>query len=190
VSIGSSIIGAACTLASLAPNSGSSIFSGNFIIHYTYYVVELMLRVTILGIMFFTVKEFGFIVAGIDFMIRTFLGYSESEENVRDALIMAIQSFGSDRTVPGRNNKILKVGFMINTVEMFIFIVILNTIKTDGVVFARSNGYVTKLTAIICVTWLIRVIFMWSGILDRVRTPTETIMSIEGKVINDDPNTV
>jgi len=31
---------------------------------------------------------------------------------------------------------------------------------------------------------------MWSGILDRVRTPTETIMSIEGRVINDDPNTV
>ena len=190
VSIGSSIIGAACTLASLAPKSGSSIFSGNFIVHYTYYVVELLLRVTNLGIMFFTVKEFGFIVAGIDFMIRVFLGYSESEENVRDALIMAIQSFGSDRTVPGRNNKILKVGFMINTVEMFIFLIILYTIKTGDVVFARSNGYVTTLTAIICVTWLIRVIFMWSGILDRVRTPTETIISKEGMVINDDPNTV
>ena len=190
MSIGSSIIGAGCTLASLSPNSGSNLFSRNFIIHYAYYVVEIMLRVTILGMMFYAVKLYGFIVAGVDFMIRLFLGYSESQENFRDAVFLAIQSFGSDHTVLGQNNKILYIGFLINTVEMIIVLIVLHTLNTDAMVWARSNGYITTLTATLCVTWLIRVIFIWSGALDRITIPIETMVLKEEKVIKDDTNTV
>ena len=55
---------------------------------------------------------------------------------------------------------------------------------------ARSNGYATTLTTTLCVLWLIRVVFMLSGVLDKRPTPTETMSSKEERVINDDTNTV
>jgi hypothetical protein len=166
LSVASSIVGAGFTLASLSPNSGSSIFNKNFVIHYAYYTVEITNRVVILSVMFFTVDAYGYIVAGIDFLFRLFIGLKISNRNLRDGTLLAVQSFGSDHTFPGPSNIILYVGFAMNTVEMFIFLIVLNTLKTDPLVYAHSHGASTILTLVACVTWLIRLVFYYTGVLD------------------------
>jgi len=170
LSVASSIAGAGFTLASLAPNSGTSIFNKHFVIHYAYYTVEITNRVVVLSVMFFTVDAYAYIVAGLDFLVRLFIGFEESR-NLRDGTLLAIQSFGSDHTVPGRDNYVLYIGFAMNTIEMFIFLIVLNTLKTAPLVYAHSHGASTILTVVACVTWLIRVVFYYTGVLDIVPEP-------------------
>lgn len=182
VSVASSVIGAGFTLASLAPNSGTSIFNRYFVTHLAYYTVEITNRIVVLSVMFFSVSAYGYIVAGLDFLFRLFAGCSDtrgydndSKSNLRDGTLLAIQSFGSDHTFPGRSNDMLYAGFILNTVEMFIFLIVLNTRRTPQLLYARSYGASTILTVVACVTWLIRVVFYYSGVLDIV--PKEEAMT-------------
>jgi hypothetical protein len=168
LSVASSIVGAGFTLASLSPNSGSSIFNKNFVIHYAYYTAEITNRVVILSVMFFTVDAYGYIVAGIDFLVRLFIGFAISERSLRDATLLAIQSFGSDHTVPGLDNGMLYIGFIMNSIEMFIFLIILNTLKTDTLVYAHHHGASTILTVVACITWFIRLVFYYTKVLDII----------------------
>jgi len=168
VSVASSIVGAGFTLASLAPNSGYSIFNMHFVIHYVYYTAEITNRVVILSIMFFSVDAYGFLPAGLDFLFRLWIGYDDvSKGNLRDATLLAVQSFGSDHIVPA----LLDRGFMMNTLEMFIFLVVLNTLQIPYLDIARSQGADTCLTVVACITWLIRLVFYCSGVLDIVPEP-------------------
>ena len=123
-SVASSVAGAGFTLASLAPNSGYSIFNKHFVIHYAYYTVEIISRVVVLSVMFFTVDAYAYVVASLDFLVRLFFGYDVSRNlrdggtllavqsfgsfigydisrNLRDGTLLAVQSFGSDHTEMG-----------------------------------------------------------------------------------------
>jgi len=177
LSVASSIAGAGFTLASLAPNSGYSIFNKHFVIHYAYYTVEITNRVVVLSVMFFTVDAYAYIVASLDFLVRLFIGYIVSSisidqtSNLRDGTLLAVQSFGSDHTFPGEHDDFLHIGFAMNTIEMFIFLIVLNTLKTAPLVYAHSHGASTILTVVACVTWLIRVVFYYTGVLDIVPEP-------------------
>ena len=174
LSVASSIVGAGFTLASLAPNSGYSIFNKHFVIHYAYYTVEITNRIVILSVMFFTVDAYGYIVAGLDFLYRLYNGYFYlSNENLRDGTLLAIRSFGSDHTVPGEDYVVVYVGFIMNTIEMFIFLIVLNTLHTPPLMYARSHGASTILTVVACITWFIRVVFYYTGVLDIVPDPTK-----------------
>jgi hypothetical protein len=179
LSVASSIAGAGFTLASLAPNSGTSIFNKHFVIHYVYYTAEITNRVVILSVMFFTVDAYAYIVAGLDFLHRLVFGTGESgierSCNLLDGTLLAIQSFGSDHTVPGPNNIILYIGFTMSTIEMFIFLIVLNTLKTDPLVYAHSHGASTILTVVSCVTWFIRLVFYYTGVLDIAPEPTSVV---------------
>jgi hypothetical protein len=136
--------------------------------------------------MFFTVDAYAYIVAGLDFLVRLFKGYQESgfryggdwlpyNGNLRDATLLAIQSFGSDHTWPGPDNITLYIGFAMNTIEMFIFLIVLNTLKTAPLVYARSHDASTILTVVACVTWFIRLVFYYTGILDIAPEPTPVV---------------
>jgi hypothetical protein len=175
LSVASSIAGAGFTLASLAPNSGTSIFNKHFVIHYAYYTAEITNRVVILSVMFFTVDAYAYIVAGLDFFVRLRFGYKESNDNLRDGTLLAIQSFGSDHTWPGEDNIILYIGFVMNTIEMFIFLIVLNTLKTDPLVYAHSHSASTILTVVACATWFIRLVFYCTGVLDIAPEPTPVV---------------
>jgi hypothetical protein len=125
--------------------------------------------------MFFTVDAYAYIVASLDFFVRLHYGYNvsgfEDSRNLRDGTLLAVQSFGSDHTVPGRGNKVLHIGFAMNTIEMFIFLIVLNTLKTGPLVYAHSHDASTILTVVACVTWLIRVVFYYTRVLDIVPEP-------------------
>ena len=59
-----------------------------------------------------------------------------------------------------------------STIEMFIFLIVLNTLKTDPLVYAHSHGASTILTVVACVTFLIRVVFYYTRVLDIVPEQT------------------
>ena len=123
--------------------------------------------------MFFSVDAYGFLPSSLDFLVRLWISYYEdtvSKEILRDATLLAVQSFGSDHTV----SDLLYRGFMMNTLEMFIFLVVLNTLHTPYLDIARSQGADTCLTVVACVTWLIRLVFYYSGVLDIVPESTST----------------
>jgi hypothetical protein len=164
LSVASAIAATSLTLASLAPNSGPNVFNRYFIIHYVYYTVEIANRVVVLSVMFFTVSVYGYIVAAVDFLVRQIFGWKLSNKNLRDVTLLAIQSFGSDHTVPGPANRNLYIGLTINTIEMFIFLIVLNTMKTAP----HFHGASTILTVVACVTWFIRLLFYYSDVLDIV----------------------
>ena len=177
VSVASSIVSAGFTLASLAPNSGYNMFSKHFATHYVYYTAEVTNRLVILSVIFFTIGAYGFIVVGLDFLIRLVCGIileresesSSSEWTVLNLILFAVQSFGSDHTI--NDNFTLYTGLFINTLEMFIFLIILNTKNTPPLEYARSYGASGALTAVACLTWLTRFVFYWTGVLDRAPEP-------------------
>ena len=55
-----------------------------------------------------------------------------------------------------------------NTLEMLIFLLVLDTSKDISLSYTRSCGASTILTVVACVTWLIRVVFYYTGVLDKV----------------------
>ena len=192
LSIASSIIGAGFTLASLSPNSGHSIFNIHFIIHYAYYIVEITNRIVILSVMFFTVNAYGFIVAYLDFHYRLSTIREESGGKkviLRDRMLIAIQSFGSDHTLPGRYNVLLYFGFAFNTIEMIIFLIVLNTLKTPPLDVARSQGASSTLTVVACITWVIRLVFYYTRVLDiapaRPPSPLKKVPLNEEDIVKD-----
>ena len=179
LSVASSILGAGLTLASLARNSGDTLFNKHFVIHYAYYTVEITNRVVILSVMFISVDSYGFLVAGLDFLSRLYSGYYGLDKKLRDlreGTMIAIQSFGSDHTILGKKNFMLYFGFVINTLEMFIFLIVMNTLKTPHLEAVRSKGACTILTIVACMTWLIRLVFYYAGVLD---IPVEDNRKIE-----------
>jgi len=108
--------------------------------------------------MFFLVGVYAYVVAGLDFLFRFFPG--EYGRSLRNKVLTAIQSFGSDRSV--NDGDMLLLGFFMNTIEMFIFLIVLNTLKTPALIQAKSQGASTALTVVACLTWLTRCIFyMW-----------------------------
>jgi hypothetical protein len=186
LSINSSIIGASFTLASLSSNSGISIFNKYYINHIIYYCIELTSRVIIISIIFYTINGYGIIIICIDFLLRLYYGYYINNidqlnntliENIRyfiihanilNSILLAIQSFGSDHTYVGENNKMLYIGFSINTIEMFIFLIILNFLKTPDLIVSKEKGFNNALTVIACITWVIRLLYYALGILDII----------------------
>jgi hypothetical protein len=163
-SIVSSIVGAAFTLSSLSPKSGNSFYNKSFFKHFIYFITELTLRVVVLAIIFIVIGAYGYLVLVLDFSIRLLVCLSlvigQSKNKIRDASLLAIQSFGSDYTVPGKDNQLLDIAFKISSVEAIIFLIALNKLhvqeKNDNVI----------LTVVVCVTWFIKAIFIYSKILD------------------------
>lgn len=142
--------------------------------------------------MFFTVDAYGYIVAVLDFLVRLFVCRLISHGNLRDATLLAIQSFGSDHTVLGEDNKMLYFAFAINTLEMFIFLIVLNTLVTTPLLYARSHRASTILTVVACMTWFIRLVFYYTGILDIVPDITKDtpMASKEEKDMSIDSNSI
>ena len=171
LSIASSILSTGFTLASVAPKSGSTIVSAKFFIFYLYYIIEIFQRVVILSIMFFSVRAFGYIVAGVDYFIRLLIGfYSISDNNLGDGILIAMQSFCSDHSMPGKKNNLLYVGFAINTIEVFLFLIVFNTLHTRDIFHARGQGIDVTLTVLVCITWLLRLIVLVSKVLDKLQS--------------------
>ena len=169
LSVASSIIGVATTLASLSPNSGDNIISKYFFIQFVYFIVEVTNRIVVLSVMFFSVGVYAYIVAGLDFLLRSCISLVFVHGNLRDMVLMAVQWFGSDRSV--NDIKMLVFGSCMNTVEMLIFLIVLNTLKTPALILAKSQGASTALTVVACLTWLTRCIFYNTQILDKPSEP-------------------
>lgn len=180
LSIASSIIGASFTLASLAPNSGSSIFNIYFIRHFVYYNIELISRVVVLAWIFWCFGSYGFIVITFDFVIR--LVYIVELTKVRltkvdltpvkikflDAILLTIQSFGSDHTYPGKDNILLVLGFRLTCLWLLLCVfysIYLMNLRQEKVLV------VVSLEAITIVTMLLRLLIYRSRVLDA--TPTD-----------------
>jgi len=97
LSIASGLTGAAMTLGSLAPKSGSSIFSRGFVVHFCYYVCELTMRVVSLSLLFVCLGGVGFAAAGPDWLLRAGMAFLASGNKVdTNTLILSLLLFGSD----------------------------------------------------------------------------------------------
>jgi hypothetical protein len=121
--------------------------------------------------MFFSVRAFGYIVAGVDYFIRLLIGfYSISDNNLGDGILIAMQSFCSDHSMPGKKNNLLYVGFAINTIEVFLFLIVFNTLHTRDIFHARGQGIDVTLTVLVCITWLVRLIVLVSKVLDKLQS--------------------
>ena len=174
LSIVASILSNGFTLASGAPKSGHTIVTVNFIIFYLYYIVEILQRSMILTVMFFSIRAYGYIVAGIDYFIRLVIGfYSISDNNIGDGILIAIQSFCSDHSIPGKKNNLLYAGYAINTIEVFLFLIVFNTIKTQEMFRVKEQRIDVALSVLVILTWLIRLIVLLSQVLDKLRTDNE-----------------
>ena len=201
ISIGSAILGAGFTLASQSPNSGSSVFSTYFVTHYIYYITEVTSRVLILGIMFFAIGSYGFIILGLDFTVRLLLSIfgfhfsswmscqsTDIEKSLGEGLVEAVQMFGSDFIVNREEGTFLYIGFCINTVEMFLFLGILNTLENPQFAIAHKKGAIVTLTVIACVTWFIRLLFYVSGVLDIDIIPDDITYDDVNRISDSDYN--
>lgn len=166
-----SLLGASFTLAQLDANSGNSMFNIHFAYHFIYYVAEVAFRVTILTLIFLSLEYYGAIICVVDLVIRFTviqLVYGE-EVKLRDTIVMASMQFGSDYQVAGHGRICVYVGIIIQTLEAIVFLILLYVDSDIPILLVLVDyGYAIVILITSCVCWLIRLVFLASGLLNVI----------------------
>jgi hypothetical protein len=99
VSILLSLGGASMTLASIDPSSGKSMFSFSWILLFCYYSVDLMAKVLAYSMLFASVKAFGFLAMGVEWLVRFNLCWRQrvTWKSCRNNFVLSLTFLGSER---------------------------------------------------------------------------------------------
>jgi hypothetical protein len=192
VSIALGALGSATTLASMAPKSGRHLFKSRFLVHIMYYFSELLLRIIIISIMFLSIRAVAFVVAGVDWLIRLFiiscdhtsltvLGNIEPDIAKVD-FSLSILYFGSDEALS--DEFYWKAGSIINIIELFIFLIIINTYETEDLDILREENTARNITIISCVALLVKTVMHY--VIQRLPNEKEDEYTTPGKEGADD----
>jgi hypothetical protein len=144
ISISLSAVGMATMLASLSPKSGMHFFSSEMFIISLYYLSEVLLRVLVVVIIFISVRGIGFVVISIDFLLRC--GFLLASNKFDFAL--SLMWLGSDNAMEKEDFWLL--GSVGNIVLLFIFLIIINVLKTDDLNAMRQDYVVRDVTIVSC----------------------------------------
>jgi hypothetical protein len=123
VSISCGAMSTAITLSSLNAKSGNRKFSTRFLLLLLYYLAEILMRIITISIMFASIKAIAFAVVGTDFLFRLFV--------LNGDFPSAIMRLGSDSTTTGDIVEKWMVGSLINVLELFMFLFIINMLDTS-----------------------------------------------------------
>ena len=150
VSIALGALGASSTLASTAPKSGRHLFKRRFLVHIAYYFSELLLRIIIISIMFVAIRAVAFVVVVVDWLLRFLL----CEFDIPSSILY----FGSDSA---RDDYFWLFGSLFNIVELFIFLVIINTYKTDDLDILREQNIARNISIISCTALVVKTVLYY-----------------------------
>ena len=146
----------AATLGSLAPKSGTSIFSFAFRVHLCYFVCELTARLISMGLLFVSLGPVAFVLLAADFFWRIIRASGYRTWSISD-ILQALLWFGSDGIDgPGETHAIImSIG---SGIVMLMSLFIVNMLRTTALRVLRSNkgGPVQVLTALACVSLLFK----------------------------------
>ena len=170
-SIALGAFGAATTLASMAPKSGRHLFNLRFLIHIMYFFSELLLRIIIISIMFLSIRGIAFVVLiFMDLLVR-FIYISElyncfwkvwNKKDIEETdcckidFSSTILWFGSDAATNNHINWL--IGSLINIVELLMFLLIINFLKTDDLEILREEDTARNITIISCISLLVKTV--------------------------------
>jgi len=174
LSICFSIFGSSMTMAQLAPLSGSKIFSSKswlsccleprFVVHFWYYVAEIIVRISIFVIIFISLYEIGFILLSFELFARVGLIWKKHDGIVsyKNWLIESFLWLGSDGFEgPGLVKEIPFVGLCTTSIHQFIALVIFNTLSTPILQTLRLTSAVRSVTTISCVCLAAKVLLAY-----------------------------
>ena len=188
VSIALGALGSATTLASIAPKSGRHLFKSRFFIHIVYYFSELLLRIMIISIMFLSIRAVAFVVVGVDWLLRLFIISCDPQEyeivpkRERIDISLSILYFGSDDAISLDQKWIL--GNLINIIELFTFLVIINIYETDDLDILREDNTTRNITIISCAALLVKTLMHY--VIQRLPDEIDDEYSTPGKEGADD----
>ena len=152
------IVGSACTQASLARKSGRHLFRWRFVVHALYYFSEMLLRIITICIMFIAIKGYAFIVIAADLCFRLRIVYFLNFWEERIDVTLSILYFGSDNAL---NDRVCWVrGSFMTTLELFVFLIVINTLHTVELDIMREHNSVRDVSIISCCALLVKTI-LW-----------------------------
>jgi len=179
LSVAVGVVGSATTLGSLAPKSGSGLFSSAFAVHWCYYVCELSMRLVSMSLLFVSLGPVAFAVLGADFLYRLRLAWQKGRERWSVSVVMqALLWFGSDdANGPDEASIGLSMG---SDVILLISLFLANLLDTPALALLRADpgGPVQGLTALACVAWLFKII-IGSYIAFYFKAPLESFKAGE-----------
>lgn len=200
-----SIITTSVTLVTLSPLSKVGNFNRQLACYFIYFNIEVTLRVMILSIMIFSVDEYASIVLVMEFFLRFVLCHIEHVDDFMKSQFMdvmylwkinskrfyqgalvTIESLISDQLVKGSNNKIIYYRFAITTTEMFIFLIVFDSSSKPDVQAANARGATAGMTTLSILLWMIRILVIYSGILQIV---TQEYIKKEEIIISEEETT-
>ena len=162
-SIALAFLGTSVALAQLAPKAGEHLISFNFVLHFAYFLAEILFRVAILDVMFLSIRYIGLIVAFVDWLFRFFLINTFASSSLSDAFQSAVIWWGSDMT---SQNTDLFHGFLIGSVLNFLMVIIfipilftgssLNEETSADLRTIRSNGVARDISIVIGASFLMK----------------------------------
>jgi len=165
LSICISISGWSTTMATLAPKSGSSMFSSRLVVHFLYYVSEVIVRITIFVMFFVSLNALGFVPLVIELLTRAFLINFRHQGNATSTNYIVEMSlwFGSDAfegpaIVLSPESAYAVGGFALTTLYQLAALVIFSTLETPNLNTLRLLYATRNVTIISCLFVLPKVL--------------------------------
>jgi hypothetical protein len=180
------ITGSAMTLGSLAAKAGEKMFSWAFVVHFYYYVCELMMRVVSMSLLFISIGPIAFAVLAVDFLCRLFFYYLEASGKLSFVVVTkALLTFGSD-AVDGPDGNALIFMSTGSGVILLISLCLANLLDapTLNVLRTHPGKPIQMITIMACVTWLFKYLI---GIYIHTTTFTSPLAKADEKPENPTP---
>jgi uncharacterized membrane protein YwzB len=151
--------GASATLAALDPSSGKTVFSGNFVIFFAWYTMDLMAKVLCYSMLFASIKGYGFFLLAFDWYMRFGLCWS-----MFDSWRLLPSKFALSLTIVGSDNlfycahraKQLSIyfdyrGFVAMIIVTLVSLFIFNLKSSEHLQHLRDDNVTSVISSLLCI---------------------------------------
>ena len=168
VAVGFGVVQTSLTLTSLVTRHDKSLMSVNFLMHFLYFLSELMCRLLSITLMLISLGSFTFIIVFLEFVFRlVFIHHDSPNMAPTDVLVMTLLNLGSDHLSwykKGAYRKQWERGSHVITCELltFLFFLNMNVFETNKKLeFLLDDNIILNITIAGCVFWFLKLVLFY-----------------------------
>jgi hypothetical protein len=184
VSIALGILGASVTLSGLHRKCGNSLLSWQFGVVNLYYFSEILLRCLMIAVAFISVREYAFIVAGFDILLRGCMVAVDTYEWEIDKdkidISLTCLYLGSDNALNDKEKWFW--GSLLTFIETLIFTIVMLTLPTKDLHTMRTRRTASHLAYIMLCAFVSKT-YLYYYIEDTMEEPKEEEPELEKKEV-------